>query len=351
MTSPQIRVLVVDDSAVSRQLLSAILNADPSIQVAGEAPDGETAIRLVRSLRPDVIVMDIVMPGLNGFQATQRIMETVPVPIIIVSGIEDPGEVGIVFSAMQAGALLCLRKPAGPGHPDFSKEARDLVWNVKMVSEIRVVRRRPTTVPSPRSSPNPGLDTGRDAPVRVIAIGVSTGGPVVLQEILSHLPADFPIPILIVQHIAAGFSEGFADWLSQVSGFPVRLATDRAHLKPGMALIAPDGFQMGIDSGHCIHLVDAPPENSLRPSVSFLFRSLAQVCGMKTAAVLLTGMGTDGAQELKFLRDLGAVTVVQDRKSALVYGMPGEAVRLNAAEYILTPVDIAALLIRLSEKL
>lgn len=348
MTSPKIRVLVVDDSAVSRQILAAILRADPSIQVAGEAPDGETAIRLARSLRPDVIVMDIVMPGLNGFQATQQIMETVPVPIIIVSGIEDPGEVGTVFSAMQAGALLCLRKPAGPGHPDFSKEARDLVRNVKMVSEIRVVKRRPATVPSPRPSPRPDRDTGRDARVRVIAIGVSTGGPVVLQEILSRLPADFSLPILIVQHIAAGFSEGFADWLSQVSGFPARLATDRAPLTPGVAFIAPDGFQMGIDSGHGIHLVDAPPENGLRPSVSFLFRSLAQVCGMETAAVLLTGMGADGAQELKVLRDLGAVTVVQDQKSALVYGMPGEAVRLNGAEYILTPAEIADLMIRLS---
>jgi two-component system chemotaxis response regulator CheB len=351
MTSPQIRVLVVDDSAVSREILSAILNTDPSILVAGEAPNGEAAILLATTLRPDVIVMDIVMPGLNGFQATKQIMETVPVPIIIVSGIEDPGEVGIVISAMQAGALLCIRKPAGPGHPNYLKEARDLVWNVKMVSEIRVVKRRPMTVQSsPRPLSHPDPDTGRVAPIRVIAIGVSTGGPVVLQEILSHLPAGFPIPILIVQHIAVGFSEGFADWLSQVSGFPVRLATDRAPLKPGVALIAPDGFQMGVDKGHCIRLVDAPPENGLRPSVSFLFRSLAQVCREKTAAVLLTGMGTDGAVELKHLRDLGAVTVVQDRKSALVYGMPGEAVRLNAAGYILSPAEIADLMIDLSQK-
>ncbi|ACL16663.1 chemotaxis-specific protein-glutamate methyltransferase CheB [Methanosphaerula palustris] len=351
MTSQKIRVLVVDDSAVSRQILSAILNADPSIHVAGEAPDGETAIRLARSLRPDVIVMDIVMPGLNGFLTTQQIMETTPVPIIIVSGIEDPDEVGIIFSAMQAGALLSLRKPAGPGHPNHLKEARDLVWNVKMVSEIRVVKRRPTVVSSPpRPFSHHNRGTGRGAPVRVIAIGVSTGGPIVLQEILSHLPAGFPIPILIVQHIAAGFSEGFADWLSQVSGFPVRLATDRASLKPGVALVAPDGFQMGIDSDHGIHLVDAPPENGLRPSVSFLFRSLAQVCSEKTAAVLLTGMGTDGAAELKHLRDLGAVTVVQDQKSALVYGMPGEAVRLNAAGYILTPAEIADLMVDLSQK-
>lgn len=350
MTSPQIRVLVVDDSPVDRQLLSAIFEADPSLQVVGEAPDGETAIRLARTQRPDVIVMDIVMPGMNGFQATQQIMETVPVPIIIISGIEDPGEVGIVLMAMQAGALLCLRKPAGPGHPDYVKEARDLVKNVKMVSEIRVVKRRPATTPSPRPSLQTGLDTGRPQQVRVIAIGVSTGGPVVLQEILSHLPEDFPIPILIVQHIAPGFSDGFADWLSLASGYPTRLATDKAPLKPGVAFIAPDGFQMGVDSSLCIHLADAPPENGLRPSVSFLFRSLASVCGEETAAVLLTGMGTDGAPELKLLRDIGAVTVVQDRKSALVYGMPGEAVKLNAAGYILTPAEIADLMTHLSKK-
>ena len=160
---------------------------------------------------------------------------------------------------MQAGALVCLRKPAGPGHPNYVKEARDLVRNVKMVSEIRVVKRRPAQTPSPRSSSHPDLDTGRSPEIRVIAIGVSTGGPVVLQEILSHLPGDFRIPILIVQHIAAGFSEGFADWLSQASGFPARLATDKAPLKPGVACIAPDGFQMGVDSNLCIHLADGPP--------------------------------------------------------------------------------------------
>ena len=342
---PPIRVLIVDDSLTSRQVLGRILASDPDLAVIGEAANGETAIRLAATRKPDIIVMDLIMPVMNGFEATRTIMENTPVPIVIVSSIEDPKEVSVIFNAMKAGALACMRKPSGPGSPTFDQEARDLVHTVKNMAGIKVVRRRPTVPVGCISEPErlPGQVTGLDGR-KVVAIGVSTGGPVVLQEILSLIPKDFPLPIVIVQHIAAGFYEGFVEWLASTSGYPVRLGTDRSPLLPGIAYIAPEGYQTGIDQSMRIRFLGTESENQLRPSVATLFRSLAENWGKATVAILLTGMGRDGAKELRLLRDKGALTVVQDRESAVVYGMPGEALRLDAAQYVLNPKEIADLL-------
>ncbi len=348
---PPIRVLVVDDSVISRQVLERILTSDPDISVIGEAANGETAILMAATKQPDIIVMDIIMPVMNGFHATRTIMENSPVPIIIVSAIEDHKEVGIIFQAMQAGALACMRKPSGPGSPTFDQDARELLQTVKSMAEIKVVRRRPSVsaggISRPATPPGAGIDlTGR----KIVAIGVSTGGPVVLQEILSLLPGNFPLPIVIVQHIAGGFYQGFSDWLASASGYQVCLGTDRSPLLPGIAYIAPEGFQTGIDPLFRLRFLGSETENGLRPSVAQLFRSLAGNWGKATVAILLTGMGRDGATELKILRDHGALTIVQDKESALVYGMPGEAVRLDAADYILNPQGIADLLRQIGEK-
>ena len=342
---PPIRVLVVDDSMVSRQVLGRILSSDPDFSIIGEAADGATAIRMASTKKPDIIVMDIIMPGINGFDATRTIMENSPIPIIIVSAIEDPEEVHIIFQAMQAGALACMKKPSGLKSPTFDRDARELIRMVKSMAGIVVVRRQPSVpagiVPGSKRPPVAGIELSRR---KIVAIGVSTGGPIVLQEILSHIPKDFPLPIVIVQHIAGGFYEGFAHWLASTSGYPVRLGTDRSPLLPGIAYIAPEGYQTGIDPLMRLRFLGTEPENGLRPSVAALFRSLAANWGKATVAILLTGMGSDGARELRLLRDRGALTIVQDKESAIVYGMPGEAVRLNAAEYVLSPQGIADLL-------
>jgi two-component system chemotaxis response regulator CheB len=340
-----IRVLIVDDSTVSRQVLIRILSSDPDLTVIGEAADGATAIRMAATTKPDIIVMDILMPVMNGFDATRTIMENFPVPIIIVSAIEDPKEVGVIFHAMQAGALACMKKPSGPGSPAFDLDARDLIQTMKSMAEIKVVRRRSLAPASivPVLKRTPVTKIGKSQR-KIVAIGVSTGGPAVLHEILSHVPKDFPLPIVIVQHIAGGFYEGFSDWLGSVSGYPVRLGTDKCPLLPGIAYIAPEGHQTGIDSLMRIRFLGTEPENGLRPSVAALFRSLAENWGKETVAILLTGMGSDGARELRLLKDKGALTIVQDKESAVVYGMPGEAVRLNAAAYVLSPEGIADLL-------
>jgi two-component system chemotaxis response regulator CheB len=344
-----IKVLVVEDSPVVREFLVHILGSDAGIQVVGTAPDGEEALGAVHRLRPDVITMDIHMPKLNGLEATRRIMETAPTPIIIVSGSEDPREIVTTFDAMEAGALAVLRRPSGPGHPDHEATARELVQAVKLMAEVKVVRRWPRRRPG-EPAPRPaemGL-AQEPAKLRIVAIGASTGGPPVLQTILAALPTTFPAPVVIVQHMAAGFSRGFIEWLAQSSALPVHLATHGESMFPGHVYLAPDEVQMKVARHDRIVLTRDEPENGLRPSVSCLFRSVAEVYGCDAVAGLLTGMGRDGAEELRLLKEKGAVTFAQDKDSSVVHGMPGEAIRLDAAMLVLPPEKIAAVLTSLA---
>ncbi len=345
--APLIKVLVVEDSPAVRDFLVHVLNSDPDIHVVGTAATGEQAIETTRLRRPDVITMDIHMPEMDGLEATRRIMETTPTPIVIVSGSSDPREIATTFNAMEAGALAVLRRPAGIGHPDHAATTAELIQTVKLMSEVKVVRRWPNHRPGAAPRPAEGGLKRAAAGIRVIAIGASTGGPPVLHTILAALPRDFPAPVLIVQHMAAGFVRGFAEWLAQSSRLPVRLAVHGEPLVPGQIYIAPDDHHLTVGSGGRIALTRTPPENGLRPAVSCLFRSIAQVYGGDAIAGLLTGMGSDGAEELKQLKDLGAVTFAQDRDSSVVHGMPGEAIKLDAAMLVLSPEKIAGALVNL----
>jgi two-component system chemotaxis response regulator CheB len=215
------------------------------------------------------------------------------------------------------------------------------------MSEIKVVRRftHETKVNPPEPNLNNGLPSIRD--IQMVAIGASTGGPPVLNKLLSLLPADLSVPLLIVQHITPGFTEGFVNWLSGTSGFPVHIAIHGQQPLPGHGYVAPDNFHMGIVSGFRIGLSKHAPEHGLRPSVAYLFHTVAQVLGPNAAGVLLTGMGRDGARELLEMKNGGALTIAQDEASSIVFGMPGEAVKLGAAQYILPPEAIAAMLVSL----
>lgn len=344
-----IRVLVAEDSAVLREFLIYILSSDPAIQVIGTARDGTDALEAVQREKPDVITMDINMPRMDGFEATRRIMETQPTPIVIVSGSWDTQEVATTFRAVEAGALAVLPRPPGFGHPDHEAMAQELIQTVKLMSEVKVVRRWAR----PRREGTAALRAPATAEVerrpkaseiKLVAIGASTGGPIVLQTILTALPKDFRVPVVIVQHMAAGFMPGFVEWLAQTSARPVHVAADGETLLPGHVYVAPDGFQMKVGMGAKISLTHDEPENGLRPSVSYLFRSVASAYGPNAVGVLLTGMGKDGAEELKLMKQRGAVTLAQDKGSSVVHGMPGEAIRLEAATYVFPPEKIAAAL-------
>lgn len=347
-----IKVLVVEDSPVVREFLVYILGTDPDIRVVGTANNGEEALEAVKRYRPDVITMDIHMPKMDGLEATRRIMETEPVPIVIVSGSSDTHENTKTFRAMEAGALAVLARPAGIGHPDHESTARDLVQTVKLMSEVKVVRRWPQTRREPvlpsAAQALANKPASVPANVKVIALGASTGGPPVLQTILAMLPRDFPLPVLIVQHMASGFITSFVEWLALSSGLPVHVAMHGELILPGHVYVAPDECQMKVERGGKIVLTQDVPENGLRPSVSYLFRSLAAVYGGTAVAGLLTGMGRDGAEELRLLKEKGAVTFAQDKDSSVVHGMPGEAIKLDAATFVLPPDKIAAVLTSLA---
>jgi two-component system chemotaxis response regulator CheB len=344
-----IKVLVVEDSPVVREFLVHILGSDPGIRVVGTAHDGEEALESIARKRPDVVTMDVHMPKMNGLDATRRIMETCPTPIVVVSGSTDPAVVATTFEAMEAGALAVLRRPAGIGHPDHEATARELVQTVKLMSEVKVVRRWSRARRDSTARPAQSRLERAPGSCRIVAIGASTGGPPVLQTILSQLPRDFPAPVLIVQHMAAGFVRGFVEWLAHSSRLPIHLAAHGEQILPGHVYVAPDELQMKVERGDRIVLTRDAPENGMRPSVSYLFRSLAAVYGSDAVAGLLSGMGRDGADELKLLKDLGMVTFAQDKDSSVVHGMPGEAIKLDAATFVLPPDKIAATLATLAK--
>lgn len=339
-----IGILIVEDSPTVRAFLTQALGAVPGFRVVGTAQDGESALKMLERERPDIITMDVNLPGIDGFETTRRIMETRPRPIVMVSGSIDAREVANGFRALEAGALALLPRPHGFGASEHQAEMQELVSTLKAMSEVKVIRRWPRLRrhAGPASVPRAPADA-----VKLVAIGSSTGGPMALKIILSGLPRTFPAPILIVQHMAEGFMEGFGEWLGQASGFPVRVASHGEAPLPGRAYLAPHGMHMTVGHGNRILLNAEPDENGTRPSVSQLFRSISERCPADSIGVLLTGMGKDGAAELRSMREGGAITIAQDKASSVVHGMPGEAIRLEAADHVLALEDIAAELERM----
>ena len=339
-----IKTLIVDDSKIIREFMIHLLSSDPEIQIIGIACNGNEAIDFVREKRPDVITMDIHMPEMDGYEATRIIMETNPTPIVVVSGSLKVNDVANSFKLFEAGALAVVLRPPGIEDAGYYDASKALINTVKLMSEIKVVRRFPKrniAQYKPIIFNHPINNEIRD--IQLIAIGASTGGPVVLQKILSELPKNIPVPILIVQHIAKEFIKGFRDWLSNTSMIPLTIAKDGEQLYPGIGYIAPDDFQMGIKAGLKI-LLSKPVDSGLCPSVDFLFHSVSVVLGANAIGILLTGMGKDGAKELKSMRDKGAITIAQDEASCVVYGMPAEAIKNDAVDHVLSPDKITEFL-------
>jgi len=335
-----IKVLIVDDSYVESELLSYLLKSDPEISIIGVASGGEEAMSMIGRERPDVITMDINMPGLDGFETTRKIMETDPLPIIIVSASYKKENVSLSFLAVEAGALAIIEKPSGLESRNFEKQKNEFINTVKLMSEIKVVSRKGLKQNLKDSNISIEMkQKGRD--VEIIVIGASTGGPQTLQKLLNEMKDEVTLPILIVQHIASGFVSGFAEWLTSTCGIDVRIPSDGEKIQHKTVYVAPDHFHMGINKDWRIALDSAEPIRNLRPSVSYLFRSASETFGSRAIGVLLTGMGRDGADELKLMRDRGAVTFAQNEESSIVFGMPGEAIKIGGADYVLSPEGIA----------
>ena len=346
-----IRVLIAEDSPTALEYMKHILESAGDFQVVGAAADGEEAVALAQTTNPDVVLMDVRMPRMNGFEATLRIMEANPVRVVVVSAGWDPEDAEMTFRAMEAGALAALPKPPGPGHPDAERMIRELLQTVRLMSEVPVVRRF-TRQRKQRAAPAPAslneVETVSDG-IEIVAIGASTGGPPVLRILLSNLPQGFSVPVLIVQHITDGFLAGLAEWLDQSCDFPVHIAKHREPLEPGHVYLAPDRLHMGVTRAGHVALDDGPPENNVRPSISHLFRSVAEGFGKQAVGVLLTGMGKDGGRELKLIKDTGGMTIVQDEDSSVIHSMPGEAIRLGSEMFVLPPERIAARLAALAK--
>ena len=327
-------VLVVDDSAVARRLIAHIIGAQPDMRVAGEARDGAEGLRLVATLDPDVITMDIRMPVLDGYQATTRIMESTPKPIIMVSA-HEPAEIARSFRAIDAGALMVLRKPVGLGAPGADAIASELVDAIRSVSGLKMVTRRHR--PHEFAAPQTITTTARPRAERIdlVAIASSTGGPAAVSGILRRLPASLPVGCLLVQHIADGFDAGFASYLDSVTDLDVRLATAGERIQPGLVLVAPNGSHLSVGPDSRLRLIDDPPIGGHRPSATPLFASVAAVYGPRVLGVILTGIGRDGCDGLVALHAAGGRVIAQDEASSVVWGMPRAAVEAAIVDEVL----------------
>ncbi|MDF1654271.1 MAG: chemotaxis-specific protein-glutamate methyltransferase CheB [Coxiellaceae bacterium] len=344
-----IKVLIADDSKVVRMLLRALIENEDEFEIVGEAENGLQAVELTKQLKPNVITMDIRMPIMDGFEATQIIMNECPTPILVVSASVNDEDLKIAFNALQAGALGVIEKPPGLHGDDYETVKLDLINCLRAYHEIKVVTRRKSIKKldklsdKARDDGNEHLAAGKVFN-EIVAIGASTGGPALLGEILRALPVNLPSPVVIVQHISEGFTHGLATWLNDVSQLIVKVAEQGEVLRPGVVYIAPYGKHTHVgrkDGVLHIVLVDKHEKVSFCPAVDELFKSTAEVCPGHAMGVLLTGMGSDGAKGLLEMRKANCMTIAQDESTCVVYGMPKEAMKLDAVSMQLPDDEIA----------
>lgn len=345
----KIRVLLTDDSSVARSLLRNFLESDADIEVVGEAHNGQEAVRLARELRPNLITMDLEMPVMNGMQAIEEIMSSKAVPILVVSSVADAQN---AYAAVARGALEVIAKP------EFDLAvAAEFVAKVKMLAGVPVIthlRAKPLSSahPSPAPAPPPArpetpvLPSG--AYTRLFAIASSTGGPQALAQILRGLPANFPCPILIAQHISDGFAGGMADWLAGLCRLPVRLAREGELIMPGMVYISPSETNLSITPTRRATLLPRLSNEIYRPTCNILLNSAAEIFRRNAVGIILTGMGSDGARGIEAIRQAGGFTLGQDEASSVIYGMNKVAIDAGNVQNILPAERIAAEMCRIA---
>ena len=344
-----VRLLVVDDSPSIRAVIRAMVEGDAGIRIVGEAGTGREAVEMARTLRPGVILMDVRMPEMDGIEATERIMGSEPVPIIAFSAFTLGGEAKASIEMLAAGALDVMAKPDLGGAWAASDCSRELRKKIRSASRVAVVRHLRRVVPMAQGRGEPaGPSDGTR--FEVLGVGASSGGPMALRELFSGLPADFSLPILVVQHITAGFTAGFVEWLRQHTPLDVRVANEEDRAVAGSILIAPDGRQLEALPGGAVRATSRKPRGVHLPSADTLLSSLASAYGPKCIGALLTGMGSDGAEGLLDIRRAGGLTLAQDEETSFIFGMPGEAVRRGAVDRSMAPASMAELLLRMAER-
>ena len=353
----RLRVLIAEDSLTIRRRFCEILNADPELEVVGEAENGKRAIELCEELRPDVMTLDMVMPVMSGVTAVEYIMAYRPTPILIVSASTNRGELFKTYDALAAGALDVLEKVADV---DAAWETRFRA-TVKLIARIKVITHprarlsgmvgitadlsRTPALPNVRRYPDPSSPQ-----YRLVALGASTGGPAAIVKVLRALPPVLRVPVFFVLHIDEPFGAAFAEWLDSQTPHTVIYARGGESLDSlrGQVIMAPSGRHLTVGGGR-LRLSADPPRHSCRPSIDVLFESLAMDCGAEVVACLMTGMGRDGAAGLLAIRRAGGFTIAQDETTSVIYGMPREAVSIGAAQSVLALDDIGLQIARLLE--
>ncbi len=337
-----IRVLVVDDSVVVREILKEIISGSGDIVVAGEASNGADAVEKVRLISPDLITMDVKMPVMDGLEAVRMIMARKPTPILIVTASLSMEETDVSFQAIADGALDVMLKPQMESEAARTAFRKELLEKIRILSRVKVISHFGRKPRRTRSIPKTGIKS-RD---KVVAIGASTGGPEAVMRILKAIPGNFPSPVAIVQHIAAGFDKGFASWLDNQVPLDVRLAEKGDTLKPGLVLIAPTNYHL-VFNGLQADLEDSPPVNSCKPAVDKLFESLALSFKSDTIGVILSGIGNDGTKGAKAIKEHAGTTIAQDKETCVVFGMPGSAVEGGVVDFVLPLESIPEMLVSL----
>lgn len=333
----KIRAVVAEDSIFTQRLLVKILESDPGIEVVGVARNGREAVELVRQLKPSIVTMDIRMPVMDGFQATQIIMTECPTPILVISSSVSGDDLKISFNAIQAGALDIVEKPRGSLQSDYQEIGAEIIKRVKLISDIRVFRhlspRLRRHVTWPEEEPKGGFSQ------KVVAIGASTGGPSALSRLLGMMPEKFPTSVFVTQHISEGFGRGCVEWLAKKSALKVKVAEEGEGVAPGVVYFSPDRALLELISRRRIHL-RGPSSTEERLNIDAMMKSVASVFGDRAIGVLLTGMGSDGVEGLKKIKEAGGSTIVQDEESSIVFGMPKAAIEAGVADRVLPLDDI-----------
>jgi two-component system chemotaxis response regulator CheB len=334
-----IRVVIADDSQMVRELLREILSRDPEIQVVGEATNGQEAIALARSLRPDLITMDLNMPVMDGLSAIEELMHTRGLPILVVS---DRSDAQTAYHALEVGALELIPKPS-----TSEEDAERFIHRVRLLAGVAVITRlRRHSLPPRAVLPTADSRQAFRAFQRVVAITCSTGGPQALLQLLCPLPVNFPAPILIAQHMSDGFINGMAQWLSSLCAMPVTVAAEGELLRAGHIYLSPSERDLSVTASHHVRLLAREEGAVYRPSGDVMLNSVACVYGADTIGVILTGMGRDGVNGMRTIYQAGGTTLSQDEASSVIYGMNQEAVKAGVIQHVLPLEALPARLLR-----